>query len=396
MTMSAVIDNRTAQAAARPHTSGIARVDILSDLAAAEPVWRMLEQRADFSTAYQRFDLLSAWQREIGTREGASPYIVIAVDAEQRPLLLLPLALEQIHGIRVAAFMGGKHTTFNLGLWDADFAATATPADLARLLAELRHHGGADVLALTRQPLRWHELANPFAQWPHQPSVNDCPLLSMASPVDPTALISNSFRKRLRAKEKKLQVLSGYRCYVADTDAEITRLLDWFFKVKPLRMAEQKLPDVFAEPGVEAFVRQACMAKLPSGRRAIEIHALDSDDEVIALFAGVADGERFSMMFNTYTLSEHARWSPGLILMRNIIDQYAGLGYRALDLGIGSDDYKRQFCKDDEPIFDNFLALSTTGKFAAGTFAAVNRGKHVVKHSPRLLGLAQRLRAVLR
>ena len=31
---------------------------------------------------------------------------------------------------------------------------------------------------------------------------------------------------------------------------DITRLLDWFFRVKPERMAEQKLPNVFAEPGV--------------------------------------------------------------------------------------------------------------------------------------------------
>ncbi len=58
------------------------------------------------------------------------------------------------------------------------------------------------------------------------------------------------------------------------------------------------------------------------------------------------------MMFNTYTMSEQARHSPGLILLRCIVDHYAGQGYRSLDLGIGSDDYKRMFCKDDEPIFD--------------------------------------------
>ncbi len=75
---------------------------------------------------------------------------------------------------------------------------------------------------------------------------------------------------------------------------------------------------------------------------------------MIAIFAGIADGQRFSMMFNTYTMSEHARYSPGLILMRYIIDRYAERGYRSLDLGIGSDDYKRMFCKDDEDIFDSF------------------------------------------
>jgi CelD/BcsL family acetyltransferase involved in cellulose biosynthesis len=396
MTMSAVIDSRTAQASARPNASIIARIDILTDLAAAEPIWRALEAKGGFSSPYQRYDFLKAWQHDAGQHENTSPHIVAAVDAEQRPVMLLPFVLTRAYGVRVAAFMGGKHTTFNMGLWDRDFAGSVTLTDLDRLLAGLREQAAADVLALTQQPLNWQGLPNPLALWPHQPSVNSCPVLVMPPSAAPTALISNSFRKRLKSKEKKLQALAGYRYSIATDDAEITRLLDWFFQVKPLRMAEQKLPNVFAEPGVEAFVREACSARLPSGNRAIDLHALTCDEEVIALFAGVADGDRFSMMFNTYTLSQHAHWSPGLILMRHIIDHYAGHGYRALDLGIGVDDYKRLFCRDDEPIFDSFIALTARGRLVAAAMAAVARGKHVVKHSPALLGFAQRLRQILR
>jgi CelD/BcsL family acetyltransferase involved in cellulose biosynthesis len=160
-------------------------------------------------------------------------------------------------------------------------------------------------------------------------------------------------------------------------------------------MAEQKLPNVFAEPGVEDFVRDACMTPRSTGDRIIDIHALECDDEVIAIFAGVADGHRFSMMFNTYTMSDSSRYSPGLILMRNIIDNYSGHGYRALDLGIGSDDYKRLFCKSDEPIFDSFIPLSLRGKAAAGAMSGVNRAKHLVKHNRALLQVAKTLRGAL-
>ena len=48
--------------------------------------------------------------------------------------------------------MGGKHTTFNMALWDKDFATEATAADLAALLSELRERAAADMLALTQQP----------------------------------------------------------------------------------------------------------------------------------------------------------------------------------------------------------------------------------------------------
>jgi CelD/BcsL family acetyltransferase involved in cellulose biosynthesis len=392
MTMAAAIERRTADAPARSTSRRIARVEAMSDLATAEPIWRAFETRQQFLTSYQRFDFLSAWQHEVGHREDASPFIVIGTDAEGRPLLLLPLAIRNKFGVRTACFMGGKHANFNMALWDRDFAAAATSADLDALLSGIKNLAAADMLALTRQPLRWQDLANPFAKLPQQPSVNLCPVLDMPPDAAPAALISNSFRKRLKSKERKLQSLPGYRYHPADTEAEITRLLDWFFRTKPLRMAEQKLPNVFADGGVEDFVRSACLGKLADGRRAIDIHALECDEEVIALFAGVADGYRFSMMFNTYTMSEHSRYSPGLILIRNIIDHYATRSYRALDLGIGSDEYKRLFCKTDEPIFDSFIPLTSRGKLAAGAMSAIHRGKHLVKQNPALSQLAQRLR----
>jgi CelD/BcsL family acetyltransferase involved in cellulose biosynthesis len=208
--------------------------------------------------------------------------------------------------------------------------------------------------------------------------------------------ISNSFRRRLKGKERKLQALSGYRYRVVTSDSEVKRVLDWFFAVKPLRMAKQKLPNVFAEPGVEDFIRGACMTKLAGAGRVIDIHALECDDELIAIFAGVADGHRFSMMFNTYTMSDSSRFSPGLILMRNIIDHYAERGYRALDLGIGSDDYKKLFCKSEEPIFDCFIPLSLRGKAAASAMSGLNRAKYLVKHHQPLLDMARTLRTVFR
>jgi CelD/BcsL family acetyltransferase involved in cellulose biosynthesis len=393
MTMAAAIEDRTADANAWSKAGRIASIDIVHELSAAESVWRSLESDKTSYTPYQRFDFLSAWQRHVGAREGLVPFIVIAYDAERRPLLLLPLALRHAYGARCAGFMGGKHSTFNMALLDRDFAAGATQADLDGLMAAIARRSEADVLTLHQQPLRWRDLPNPLALLPHQPSANDCPLLAMEPGAAPTALVSNSFRRRLKGKERKLQSLPGYRSHVASSEADITRLLDWFFRVKPQRMAEQKLPNVFAEPGIEEFVRGACTAPLASGGgHAIDIHALECDEEVIAIFAGVADGHRFSMMFNTYTMSANSKYSPGLILMRNIIDHYAAKNYRALDLGIGSDDYKRLFCKNDEPIFDSFIPLSQRGKLAAGLMSGLNRTKRLVKHNPALLEMAQKLR----
>ena len=74
--------------------------------------------------------------------------MVIASDAEHRPLLLLPLALGRRHGINIANFMGGKHATFNMALWNGEFAASATRSDMEALISMVAQRGEADVLAL--------------------------------------------------------------------------------------------------------------------------------------------------------------------------------------------------------------------------------------------------------
>jgi CelD/BcsL family acetyltransferase involved in cellulose biosynthesis len=390
MTMAAAIE--ASKAAAWSQSSRIATIDILADIDAVEAVWRSLESQNHLSTPYQRFDFLRPWQTMVGTREGLHPRVVVAYDRDRTPLLLLPIALKRSWGVRVAHFMGGKHATFNMALWNREFAAVASRADLNALFVSIRERAGVDVLAFEQQPLTWQDLPNPFALLSHQTSPNDCPAMTFAPGATDTTRISHSLRRRLKTKERKLAALPGYRYQVATSDADVKRLLDAFFRIKPQRMAEQRLPNVFAEPGVEDFIRSACMAPRADGGRVIEMHALESDGDVIALFAGVADGDRFSMMFNTYTLSASSRYSPGLILIRNIIDYYAERGYRALDLGIGSDDYKKLFCKANEPIFDCFVALSPRGSIAAAAMSAANRAKRFIKRSPALSNFAQRLR----
>ncbi len=289
--------------------------------------------------------------------------------------------------------MGGKHATFNMAIWDRDFAADASPRR-SRMLSLRR---STSVKASTfwhsiSNLCTWQDLPNPMALLPHQTSANDCPAMTMVPGAPETTRISHSMRQRLKTKERKLKALPGYRYQLAVSDADIKRLLDCFFRIKPLRMAEQKLPNVFAEPGVEDFIRDAGMTPRLDGGRVIEIHALENDDEVIALFAGVADGYRFSMMFNTYTMSAISRYSPGLILMRHIIDHYAEHGYRTLDLGIGSDELQKAVLQGGRTDLRLLRSAQSAWLAAAAAMSAANRAKRLVKHNPALLRLAQKLR----
>lgn len=374
-------------------TSRIARIDILRSMADAEPVWRVMEAASPLATPYQTFDLLNAWQGTIGIHDGRAPFVVVAYDNHDRPLVLLPFCAGRENGAQVARFMGGKHPTFNMPVWQSAFVATATVSDVEAIVDAIGHQADSiDVLALTQQPKHWRGVQNPLALLAGQPSANPVPSMTMAPSSKPEDRVSTSTRRRLRNKERKLQALPGYRYSVAESDADIHRLLDAFFFVKPQRMALSKLPNVFADEATKNFIRNACKTKLPTGRRAIELHALECDDEMISVFACVADGQRFSTMFNTYTISENARYSPGLILLREMIDRFGELGYVGYDFGVGSDEYKMMFCKEDEPIVDSFISLTARGKLAALGMSSLTHAKRLVKQNPALMQMAQLLR----
>src|SRR3954471_5386506 len=178
MTMAAALEGRTAQTPAWSKPGRVAAVDIFADLGQAEAIWRELEEWQQSHTPYQRFDFLAAWQRQVGEPAGLCPLLALAARAEQRPLLLLPLALGRRHGINIANFMGGKHSTFNMALWNGEFSASVTRSDLEALVSMIAQHHEADVLALHQQPLRWRDQPNPMALLPRQASANDCPLLT--------------------------------------------------------------------------------------------------------------------------------------------------------------------------------------------------------------------------
>ncbi|CAN5391744.1 GNAT family N-acetyltransferase [soil metagenome] len=396
MTMAAALHGSDANPQTQSVSNRIARVDVIRDMAGYAESWQAFEGPDFLSTPYQRFELLNAWQQSVGKHEGAAPFIVVARDVTNQPVMLLPLVVSRENGAKVARFMGGKHPTFNMALWRRDFAETITKAELDALIAAIgAQTDGVDVLAFTQQPQRWLNVVNPLASLAAQPSTNPCPMMTMVPGCKPDERVSTSTRRRLRNKERKLQALPGYRYFVATTDDDINRLLDGFFVIKPQRMALSRLPDVFSDPATKAFVRDACLAKLPNGGRAIEIHALECDAELISIFACVADGERFSTMFNTYTISENSRYSPGLILLRYMIDHFGDLGYSSLDFGVGSDEYKMTFCKDDEPLLDTFIPLTARGKFAALGMSSLTHAKRLVKHNPALMHMAQLLRNAL-
>jgi CelD/BcsL family acetyltransferase involved in cellulose biosynthesis len=364
----------------------LACVEIHQDMAAARTAWQRLEREDALLSPYQRYGWASLWQSHVGERRGAVPFILVGSNSAGTPLFLWPFVRMRTGNLTVVRFFGGKHSNINIALWNRDFAATFGADAMRAILADIAPAShGIDLFMLINQPATWDGIANPFLHLPHQRAPDDLQQLSINGPADEDELkarIQTIIRSRLRTKQRKLQKLDGYRYLRAATAEDVDRHLDAFFAQKAAHLSAQGLPNVFAEPGIEAFLRAACHDDLATGRPQIEIHALEGAGEVLAMFAGVADQRRYSSMFNSYTLSENARQSPGLVLLTHLVSSCIGRKLPSFDLGVGDARYKRILCKEVLPLYDGYWPVTLRGYAAACTARPVAALKRLIKSTP--------------
>ena len=374
----------------------LARIEIAHEIEAFAPLWRSLE-RHGVASPYQHFHWVRLWDEAVSRPQHQVLLIVAGFDAAGEALFLWPLLRGKLGPFRTASFFGGKHATLNVGLWSP--RAAFDGADMRAALQQLASRApDLDFLTLFAQPQSWNGFANPFALLPRHRSTEDNFILNLAGRPGKEVIeseLSGSMRSRLRNKERKLAKLSSYRYLRAATAAEVDWCLDAFFAQKAAKLAALGLDNVFAHPGVEAFVRAACHEGLDRGSPVIELHALAGDGEMLALFSGIHDGRRYTSMFNSHTGSDHARYSPGLILLQHLIVDCADRGFEVFDIGPGEARYKTFFCKTFEPIFDSILPLSPRAKLAASAVRGLFALKSEIKHNPALWSAASFVRRTL-
>jgi CelD/BcsL family acetyltransferase involved in cellulose biosynthesis len=377
----------------------VARIEIFDNLEGAEATWRKLTAAGALASPYQAYDWVRLWHRHVSPHEGMMPCLIAGFDADSEPTFLWPLVRDTFGPFRIATFFGGKHATINMAVWRREIADRVTAADMTAILARVAAIApDLDFLLLFNQPYRWSDAANPFATLPRHRSTEDNFVLRLGGPSAQILEreLSSSTRSRLRNKEKKLQKLKDYRYVRATTAQEVDFQLTSFFEQKAGKFTALGLHDVFADPGVEDFIRAACHEGLDAGKPVIELHALEGDGEMLALFSGIHDNQRFTSMFNSHTGTDNARHSPGLILLQHLVAHCADRGFSSFDIGPGEARYKSSFCKELEPIFDSVLPLSARAHAAAIPLRLMFRLKSAIKHNPALWTAAAFIRRHLR
>lgn len=314
-------------------------------VARAASQWRALERVGGATTPFQTFALGQA-SAIAHLERGECPRVVL-VQADGRPLVLLPTAVARRAGLRVTRFLGDPLIQYG----DAVVAPAATPEHIEAAIAAAADPQTTDLLCL-RQVRTDARIAPVLARRCATVQRTEAPFVAVGA-----AMRSARRQRELRRLRRRLEE-QGDVAFEVVHGADVRPVLADALALKRAWLAQRGIPGRVI--GVACW--ESALARLTAcddgllaaarltvgGRLAAAEVALVYQDRWYAFLGAFAD--------------EFAKNGPGQIQMNETMAHCAAAGFSAYDLLPPGDAYKTRLACGSVPVHDHALPVTARGR----------------------------------
>lgn len=329
--------------------SALFRISIFNDLDAVSQEWPRGAVAPDGVRhhPFQSITFLRVWLDSFGRSGRRSLHLVEVRDADNRPVLFLPLCITHSRGARVLEFIDAEAADYNAPiLFPTSIAWTREVAQaMCRSIADLLPP--FDLVMFSKMPAEIDGLVNPLGLVADQPNGLSCHGNDLRrSWGEIEAGVPQ--RKTLMRKIRNLERMAPLSFRVAEEAGARRAATDAFLRQKQWRFEQTRVPgfDVDAEKhdffrnGTEVFAREGML----------KLFYLQSGEEIIATIWGLSAGRRYYAIMLSFEGGAWGKYSPGSVLYYRTLQWLCENGYEWLDLGIGDEAWKLESCETTFPL----------------------------------------------
>jgi CelD/BcsL family acetyltransferase involved in cellulose biosynthesis len=330
---------------------------------------------------YQTPEFLTSWLK---TAHNVTP-IYIVIETNKNPIVLLPLCVRHVGFVKIAEFLGGKHSNFNLPIFDPIIFSLG-PGALQEALIRAGKLANIDVFNFTNQPVSWQGLINPIAELGGQDSPSFGYSLELKKDTEAlfSELLSKEARKKIRQKESGVAKLGGIQFIEANDVEQREDMFNAYFIQKSESFQKKGIHDPFADPAIQHWLM---------GLDNLRLFGLTLNNKYIAIWGCGVQGSIASGMFTSFdATSEAVKSSPGEVLLICLLRKLCAEGYNRIDYGVGEARYKTTWSDKTIRLVDTQLSVSAIGRISAFAIAIKGAAKRKIKHTPALMKIVERLR----
>jgi CelD/BcsL family acetyltransferase involved in cellulose biosynthesis len=322
--------------------------------------WPTIADDRDFRMfVFQSREFLEIWTSTIGKAGGIESYLLVVRNDDGRPVLYLPLAIETKFNIRILRFMDCGVADYNAPVMKAGLALSRQEFKglWAQVLSLLPRF---DVIDLKKIPGEVSGTINPLTHLDCASHGEDGhSLLLRGADTAAVGRPSIGLRRKLDREHRKISELGAVEFIVNPTGELAGLVTKKLFALKRRKYVQTRIPDFLAMPGVADFYRAVVSTKWLG--KIGHLSALLIDNTVISAHIGYVGRGSFYYILPAYDVA-YARYRPGHLLLRELIDRSAQQGNETFDFGVGDESYKQTWANRRLPLYDHERAITAAGQ----------------------------------
>ena len=327
--------------------------------------WRELESASE-NYLFQNYEWLEHWQQTVGSKSiYASPFIVVFLDSSDQVRLIFPFIIRRNFGVRILEFMGGSQSDYNGPIIHSDWILNICEIHLAwrRVLSIAPKH---DIRHFHKLPDKWTVEHNPMLYiWPSVFQDKAYQTLLPSTYKEFQQILRPKLKSDERRQRKRLLEIGCLRFKILlreylDCYSSWDSIIDVMIKQKSERLRSVGLPNMFADSMTRKFY-----ANLQgSATDVLNVHfsILDLDGRIMATHWGAVYRSRFYYLMPTFASSDWGKYSPGRLLLTDLMKWSIENGVRVFDFTIGSEEYKNDWCNTEISLFEHLKSLTPLGR----------------------------------
>jgi CelD/BcsL family acetyltransferase involved in cellulose biosynthesis len=300
-------------------------------------IWAELIARSTTNTVFQTYEWFDAWWQAFGA---SHRLYFVWVKEQERVVAFAPLMLTHANGVRKLEFIGAGN---------ADYLDFCYPADRPELLGAMlgllqQRRSEWDVLRLANMPVHsvtFQQLPSSIRQcemrFVHEATVT-CPTLMLK---DRDAEVRGMIGKySVRRKVNWFDKQGELKVVHLSEPAAIDSYLNGFFAQHTQRWHRDGKPSQFERPEQREFFKHLVHAW--KGGRTLLFTVVLLNDEPLAYHFGFDYSGRM-LWYKPAFNSKYAEHSPGIVLIRALIEEALRAEKDEFDYTIGAEEFKFRF-----------------------------------------------------
>ena len=300
--------------------------------------WKEVEQKSDISV-FQTFDINKYWY-SIFRNHNELKLQVAVIYKEEESIAIFPFIVRNTRFSKILEFIGSRQFDYKIPLIKNEYNTYLNLINIWQLITlNIDHY---DVIFFQSLPEKLSsKKPNLFLNLFNSRVYMTSYALSLPEKIeDKNKIIPKKIIADSKRQIKRLENLGTLEFNTIKSDMEYLEAIDVLIKYKQDQYRDTGATDIFSNQKIKKFYVSSKNNSLVDLE--IKLSVLQLDNKIIAAHWGLTYKNVFYYLIPSYDKSMRI-YSPGRLLMNNLIEESINRKFEIFDLTIGAEEYKQKY-----------------------------------------------------